>query len=426
MKPPRRAAVVFILVTVFIDILAFGLIIPVLPHLIADFYGGDQGKAAEVNSWLSSGYWLIQFLSMPVLGAMSDHFGRRPVLLGSNLGIGLDFIVMAVATSMPLLYVGRLLSGLLSANFSTASAYIADVTPPDKRAAAFGLMGAMFGLGFVIGPALGGILGEINPRLPFWIAAGLSIANFCYGYFILPESLQPEHRRAFEWRKANPFSALKWLAAKPQLFGLAIVAFLGSFAHVVYPSTFVMFADYRFQWGIQTVGLVLGCVGVCAAIVQGGLIRWFVKQLGERRMMLLGLACGVFGFLGYAWAPTGTWFLVFIPVMALWGLAGPGVQSLMSGQIDASEQGRLQGAVNCLSSLANIVAPQVFAHTFAAFIHSGERQASMGLEIPGAAFIIASALLLLALLVAWRSTSHRTTAKPASTAAESPAQPAGH
>lgn len=403
---PRKAAIMFILITVFIDVLAFGLIIPVLPHLIADFYGGDQGKAAEVNSWLSSGFWLVQFLAMPVLGALSDHFGRRPVLLLSNLGVGIDFIVMALATSMPLLYLGRLISGLVAANFSTASAYIADVTPPEKRSQSFGLMGAAFGVGFIVGPALGGLLGELDPRLPFWVAAGLSLANFCYGYFILPESHLPENRRKFEWSKANPLAALRWLSGKPQLFALAVVAFLGSFAHVVYPTTFVLFADYRYGWGIQTVGLVLGAVGICAAIVQGGLIGVLVRRIGDRRMLMLGLSCGVLGFLGYGWAPTGWLFVAFIPVMAFWGIAGAGVQSLMTSQLDATEQGRLQGAVNCLNSLANIAGPQVFGHVFAAFIASGGKPAAAGVVIPGAAFFVASLLLAISLLIAWRALSH--------------------
>jgi MFS transporter, DHA1 family, tetracycline resistance protein len=399
---PRKAATYFVLITVFIDVFSFGLIIPVLPHLIAGFYGGDQGKAATVSGWLSAGYWTLQFLFSPLIGALSDRFGRRPILLASNLAIGFDFIMMALATAMPLLYVGRMLNGLVSANFSTASAYISDVTAPEKRVQAFGLMGAAFGMGFVVGPALGGVIGHYDPRAPFWLAACLSFANFCYGYFVLPESLKPELRVPVNLAKANPFGALKWLAEKPALFGLVSISFLSSFAHVVYPSTFVMYADYRFGWGAIAVGLTLGAVGVFAAIVQGGLIKKLLPRLGERRMVLTGLACGATGFVGYGLAPSGPWFWACIPIMAFWGLAGPAVMSLSTRMIGPSEQGRLQGATNCLSSLANIAGPVIFTQLFNGFIHTGKDSGRFGYEIPGAGFFLAASLLLAAFFLAWR------------------------
>ncbi len=399
---PRKAATYFVLITVFIDVFSFGLIIPVLPHLIAGFYGGDQGKAATVSGWLSAGYWTLQFMFSPLIGALSDRYGRRPILLASNLAIGFDFIMMALATAMPLLYVGRMLNGLVSANFSTAAAYISDVTAPEKRVQAFGLMGAAFGMGFVVGPALGGVIGHYDPRAPFWLAACLSMANFCYGYFVLPESLKPELRVPVNLAKANPFGALKWLAEKPALFGLVSISFLSSFAHVVYPSTFVMYADYRFGWGAITVGLTLGAVGVFAAIVQGGLIKKLLPRLGERRMVLTGLACGVVGFIGYGLAPSGRWFWACLPIMAFWGLAGPAVMSLSTRMIGANEQGRLQGATNCLSSLANIAGPVIFTQLFNGFIHTGKGSGRFGYEIPGAGFFLAASLLLAALILAWR------------------------
>ncbi len=413
--PPRKAAIAFILVTLFIDVFSFGLIIPVLPHLIQDFYGGDQGQAALISGWLSSGYWALQFASLPLIGALSDRFGRRPILLVSNLSIGFDFIMMALAKSMPLLVLGRLINGLVSANFSTASAYIADVTPPEKRVQAFGLMGAAFGIGFVLGPALGGYLASVDQRLPFWIAAGMSLANFVYGYFVLPESLAPEHRTPVTAEKMNPFKSLQWLVSKRALLGLAIIVFLSNFAHVVYPSTFVMFADYRFHWNEKMVGYTLAAVGVLGVIVQAGLLRKALKLFGERNLVLIGLSFGVLGFAGYGLAPSPIWFWATMPVMALWGLAGPAVQSLCTQLVGPTEQGRVQGALNSLSSLANIFGPILFTHVFYAFIHptaqfaeaNSEPTVRFAAEIPGAAFLLASVVLLIALIVAYLVVARR-------------------
>ena len=402
--PPRKAATFFVLITVFIDVFSFGLIIPVLPHLIAGFYGGDQGKAATVSGWLSAGYWLLQFIFSPLVGAASDRFGRRPILLASNLAIGFDFIMMAMAKSMPLLVVGRLLNGLVSANFSTASAYIADVTPPEKRTQAFGLMGAAFGLGFVVGPALGGLLASMDQRYPFYLAAAMSLVNFTYGYFILPESLAPELRTPISLSKANPFNALKWIWQNPALIGLISITFFSNLAHVVYPSVFVMYADYRYHWNELTVGLTLGAVGILAAVVQGGLIKRLLPLLGERRMILGGLTCGIIGFAGYGLAPTGAWFWACVPIMAFWGMAGPAVMSLSTRYISAKEQGRLQGASNCLTSLANIAGPVIFTQLFNGFIHTGSGSGRFGIELPGISFFLSASLLVIAFVIAWRVT----------------------
>jgi MFS transporter, DHA1 family, tetracycline resistance protein len=411
-KPARAAGMHFVLITIFIDVLSFGLIIPVLPHLIAGFYGGDQGQGATASGWLSSGYWVLQFLFSPLIGALGDRYGRRPVLLASNLAIGFDFIMMALAQSMPLLVIGRLLNGLVSANFSTAAAYIADVTPPEKRVQAFGLMGAAFGMGFVVGPALGGMLAHVDQRLPFWAAAGMALANFCYGYFILPESHKPENRVPITWQRANPLSALRWLGTKPALFGLVSISFLASFAHVVYPSVFVLYADYRYQWNELTVGLTLGAVGVMAAIVQGGLIKKILPILGERRMTLIGLGCAIIGYLGYGLAPQGWMFWAVMPIMAFGGLVGPAVMSLSTGLLGPTEQGRLQGATNCLSSLANIVGPVLFTQAFNASIQTGAESGGLGIHLPGIAFLMAAFLMMIAWCVAYK-VARRSVGQPA-------------
>ena len=394
----RNAALIFIFITVLIDVLSFGLIIPVLPHLVEDFVGGSIVSAAYWVGIFGTVFAAIQFVSSPIQGALSDRFGRRPVILLSCLGLGLDFIFMALANSLPWLMVGRILSGIASASFTTANAYIADITPPDQRAKAFGMIGAAFGLGFIVGPLLGGWLGEINLRLPFWFAAGLALLNFLYGWFVLPESLPPEKRaKKFDWSHANPFGSMVLLKRYPQVFGLAAVVLLANLAHYVYPSIFVLFADYRFQWGPKEVSWVLAAVGVCSVIVQAGLMGPVVKRLGERRALLFGLACGVVGFLIYAFAGIGWVFLIGIPVSALWGFAGPATQALITRQVGADVQGRIQGALMSLVSLAGVFGPMLFASTFGWFI--GDKAPA---HLPGAPWLLAAILLSGAWLVGWR------------------------
>jgi DHA1 family tetracycline resistance protein-like MFS transporter len=396
---PRRAAVVFIFVTVALDILAMGVIIPVLPKLVASFYGGDLVRTSAVYGWFGTVFMLMQFLWSPLLGALSDRFGRRPIVLLSNLGLGLDYIVMALAQSVPLLFVGRVISGITAASVTTASAYIADVTPAEKRAAAFGMLGAAFGLGFIVGPALGGLLGSIDPRLPFWAAGGLSLLNFLYGVFVLPESLPPEKRGRFEWKRANPIGAFTMLRSHPELAALAIVVFLQNLAHVVYPSTFVLYADYRYHWDERTVGFTLAAVGVLTAVIQGGLIKGIVAALGERRTLLLGLALGSLGTLGYGLAPEGWIFWAVMPLASFWGVAGPAMQSIMSQHVSAQEQGRLQGAIMSLAAVAGILGPNLFTLSFAHFISPAARW-----QVPGASFLLAALVLAVALAVALRAT----------------------
>ena len=394
----RKAALIFIFVTVLIDILAFGLIIPVLPHLVKQFVGGDTAKAAYWVGVFGTMFALVQFVCAPIQGTLSDRFGRRPVILLSCLGLGVDFIFMAVANSLPWLFVGRMISALTSASFTTANAYIADVTPPDKRAQAFGMIGAAFGLGFIVGPVVGAQLGAIDLRWPFWGAALLALCNFAYGWFVLPESLAPEHRaHRFDWAHANPLGSLKLLKRYPQVFGLAAVVLLINLAHYVYPSVFVLYADYRYHWGLQMVGYVLGMVGICSVIVNVLLVKRAVAAWGERRTLMIGLSCGVVGFAIYGLAPTGAWFLAGIPIMAIWAFSMPATQALVTRQVGPEVQGRIQGALSSLVSLAGIAGPAIYTSVFALFITP---RAPM--HAPGAPFLLAGVLLLAALVVAWR------------------------
>lgn len=400
---PRRAAVLFILVTVFLDMLSFGIIIPVLPKLVEEFFLGDTAQAAVLYGLMGTAWAFMQFFCSPIQGALSDRFGRRPVVLLSNFGLGLDYIVMALAPNVAWLVAGRAISGMASSSFSTAGAYIADVTPMEKRAAAFGKIGMVFGLGFIIGPALGGWLGAIDSRLPFWGAAALSLMNACYGFFVLPESLPPEKRRAFAWVRANPIGALVLLRSHQELIGLATVAFLGYLAHVVLPSMSVLYMGYRYGWGPAAVGLVMAGVGVAALIVQGGLIGPITTRFGERRTVLMGLLCGSVGFSVYGMAPEGWIFCLGIPVMAFWGLTGPATQALMTRRVSSSEQGQLQGAIASINGVTSLIGPTLFTQTFAFFIRSDSALGTPG-EFPGAPFILASLLLLSAAVIAWRTT----------------------
>jgi DHA1 family tetracycline resistance protein-like MFS transporter len=398
--PARPAAVSFIFILVVVDVIAMGVVIPVLPKLVESFEGGNTSSAAAVYGVFGTAWALMQFIFMPMLGAMSDRFGRRPVILISCFGLGLDYFLMALAPNLAWLFVGRVISGITAASFSTAFAYIADVTPQEKRAAAFGMVGAGFGLGFTLGPALGGVLGGIDLRLPFWVSGGLAVANAAYGFFVLPESLAKEKRSAFSWKRANPLGSLKLLSSHHELYGLASANFLAQLAHVVLPAITVLYMGHRYGWGETKVGLMLGGVGICSMIVQGGLIKPVVAKLGERRALAVGLLFGAIGFAIYGIAPAGWVFLIGIPVMALWGLAAPSAQSIMSRHVSPSEQGQLQGANSSLQAIAGLLGPGLFTQAFSRSIAShGE-----GFYAPGLAYFIASALILLSLAIAWHAT----------------------
>jgi DHA1 family tetracycline resistance protein-like MFS transporter len=392
----RKATLAFIFVLVAMDIVALGIVIPVLPKLVERFAGGDTAHAAQMYGLMATSWGVMQFFFMPVLGMLSDRFGRRPVILISCAGLGLDYFVMALAPSMGWLFAGRVISGITAASMSTAFAYITDVTPAEKRAGAFGMMGAAFGVGFVIGPALGGILGGVDPRLPFWVAGVLALVNAAYGFFVLPESLAPGKRAPLELKRANPVGSLRLLRSHPELFGLAAVLFLTNLAHFVLPAVAVLYMGYRYGWGELAVGLVLALVGVCGMIVQGGIVRKVIPRIGERRGLALGLAFGAIGFFMYGLAPTGAMFLLAIPVMSLWGFAMPSTQALMTRHVSVSEQGQLQGANASLQSVAGIFGPTIFTQIFAATLE----------KVPGMPFLLAGLLLVAALAIGWRVTRY--------------------
>lgn len=395
----------FIFITVVIDVLGFGIIIPVLPLLVQQFMAGDAAKGAAMFGLFGTVWALMQFFFSPLLGAVSDRFGRRPVILISCFGLGIDYIVMALAPNIGWLLFGRIASGICASSFTTAGAYIADVAPPEQRATAYGMLGAAFGVGFVLGPALGGVLGNIDPRLPFWGAAALALVNATYGLFVLPESLPLDRRDAFHWSKANPIGSLKLLRSHPDLLGLGAVNLLFQLAHCVLPSMFVLYTTYRYGWNTQTVGLTLMAVGVFSIIVQGGLVKPAVDRLGERGSLYTGLLFGILGFAGFALAPSPIWIWAALPVFSLMGLFGPGLQSLMSQRVAPQEQGKLQGANGSITSIAGLIGPIIFTLSFAHFIAKDRTW-----TLPGAPFLIAAGLLLLALVLAMRAGAVRSRA----------------
>jgi DHA1 family tetracycline resistance protein-like MFS transporter len=334
---------------------------------------------------------------------LSDRFGRRRVILLSNFGLGLDYIVMALAPTLGWLFVGRVISGITGASWTTAGAYIADVTPKEKRAASYGIIGAAWGLGFILGPALGGLLGTTNPRLPFWVAAGMTLVNALYGLLVLPESLPPEKRtKKFEWTKANPVGSLALLRSHHELFGLARVNFLYFVSHQVLQNVFVLYVAYRYQWDSRAVGLTLALVGIGSVIVQAGLIKPVVAKIGDRRALLLGLVAGIIGFTAWGLAPTGMLFIAAIPFGSLMGFYGPAAQGLMTHRVSASEQGQLQGANASVMGISGLIGPGLFTWTFAHFIGAGTAW-----HLPGAPFFLGALLLFAALILAIRVTRER-------------------
>ncbi len=386
-----RAAIGFIMVTITLDILGMSLVIPVLPPLIQHFEGGNAIMAAHAIGIFATAWALMQFVFSPVQGALSDRFGRRPVILLSNLGLGLDYILMAAAPTLAWLFVGRVIAGITAASFSSATAYIADITPPEKRAARFGLISISFGVAFVAGPVMGALLGSINTRLPFWVSAGLSLANFIFGWLVLPESLPPDRRSAFSWRAANPVGSLKLIRSRPGLSRLAVVNFLGLVANNVLPTMVVLYAINRYGFTIHRLAWLLGAMGVCSAIVGGALTGPVVRAIGERAALLVGLGCGVLAFAMMGLAPGGDVFLLAIPVLALKGLADPALAALMSRHVLGSEQGQLQGATSSLLGIAGLIGPTLYTEAYAFFASPRE-----GWNVPGAPFLISATLMLAA------------------------------
>jgi DHA1 family tetracycline resistance protein-like MFS transporter len=395
----RRPAATFIFFTVMLDMLAMGMIIPVLPGLIESFLHGDMSASARMLGLFGTTFAGMQFFCSPILGSLSDRFGRRPVVLLSNFGLGADYLMMAWAPALPWLFAGRIISGLTASSVPTAMAYMADVTPQEKRAAAFGMLNAAFGVGFVLGPAMGGVLGSINPRLPFVVAACLSLINGMYGVFVLPESLALEHRSPFSWKRANPIGSLTLLGRSRPLILLSTILLLGYMAQQSLVNVYVIYADYRFHWTARTIGLSFGVVGVFTILYGAFLVKWATERFGERNCIYCGLIGGAMGYTCFGLSKTGTLFWFAIPLLNLMSLTWPSVQALMSRDTGKSEQGQLQGAINGIRGAAGIVGPSIFTLIFAWAIGPHTL-----IHDPGLPFYTAATLLLIALPVSFYAT----------------------
>ncbi len=395
-RPPRQAALSFIFITVVLDMIAMGVTAPVLPQLIQTLAGGGASQAGWINGVFVTVWALMQFLCSPIQGGLSDRFGRRPVLLISIAALGVNYALMAVAPTLGWLLAARLLTGATSANMSTASAYIADVTEEHKRAGAYGMLGAAFGLGFILGPTLGGILGAIDPRAPFWLSAALCLLNALYGYFVLPESLPKERRAPFNWRRSNSIGSIRLLAADPQLLRLSLINLVMQFAGTVYPTVFALYALNRYGWKPLNLGLSLAGFGLGSAIVQGALTGRATARFGERRVIIFGLACAACGFTMLGLSAHPWLFIAAIPILTLSGVSNPATMALMTRFVAPSEQGQLQGANMSLQSLAGIAAPMVFGGAYSLFVGPWK-----ALDLPGAPFLLSALMMIPAAIMAW-------------------------
>ncbi|MBL0034000.1 MAG: TCR/Tet family MFS transporter [Bacteroidetes bacterium] len=397
MKQPK-SALPFIFITMLIDVIGLGIIIPVLPKLIEEMIGGDLSMASTYAGWLMFAYATMQFLFSPIIGALSDKYGRRPVLLISLFGFGIDYLLMGFAPTIIWLFIGRLISGVTGASFTTATAYIADISTPEKRSQNFGLIGAAFGLGFIIGPVLGGLLGHYGARIPFFAAASLALLNTLHGYFILPESLDKEHRRKFEWKRANPVGSLKRLSHYPVILSLVVsLVFIYIASHAT-QSTWTFYTMEKFKWNEKMVGYSLGFVGLMIAIVQGGLIRIVIPKLGQKKSIYIGLTLYVIGFVCFAFATKSWMMFAFVIPFSLGGICGPALQGVMSGQVPANQQGELQGALTSLISVTSIVGPLLMTNLFSYFT-----AADAPVYFPGAPFLMGAVLTLFSVFFAVRS-----------------------
>lgn len=407
----RAAGMVFIFMTMFLDIVGIGLIIPIMPQLVAQFVGDSLSDASRYFGALASVYTLMQFLFAPMLGALSDQVGRKPILLFSLLGTAVSYLIMALAPSLAWLFIGRTLAGVAGASLTVATTYIADVSAPEDRAKNFGLVGVAFGLGFIVGPAIGGLLGSLDIRLPFYVAAAITVANFLYGLWVVPESHARENRRAFTWAKSNPFSWIKLLRGYPVVMGLTGTFVLMGLAQNGLQSTWVLFTTYRFHWDTAQNGAALAMVGVTSALVQGGLIRVLLPKLGEQRAILIGLLIGAFSHLLYGLSTQGWMMYAIMTVGSVAGIAGPAIQGLVSREVGPYEQGAVQGALTSLMSLTGVVGPLVANQLFAEFTAP-----HAPVKLPGIAFFLGAALMLVALLNTYRLFGRQAGPVPGSTA----------
>ncbi len=398
MNNQKTAGVFFILVTILFDCIGFGIIIPIMPDLIQELTGSSLSKASEYGGILLTVYSLMMFLCSPILGSLSDKIGRRPVLLISLFGLAVDYLFLSFANTITLLFVGRIIAGVCGASITTASAYIADVSTPEKRAQNFGLIGAAFGLGFIIGPVIGGVFGEMGTRIPFMIAGGLSLLNWLYGYFILPESLKPENRRAFDWKRANPVGAIIQLKRYPKLIGLLAALLI---LYIAAQSTQTVWAYYtkeKFDWNKTWVGYSLGFVGITVAIVQGGLIRVIIPKIGQKKSIMYGLTLYLIGFILFALASEGWMMFAFMVPYALAGITGPAIQGIISTQVKADEQGELQGIMTSFMSLASIIGPLLMSYLFAYFTDKANH-----IYFPGAPFMMGALLTCISVLICYKT-----------------------
>jgi DHA1 family tetracycline resistance protein-like MFS transporter len=393
----RKPALAFILITVFVDVMGWGLIIPVMPDLIAGMKHIPINRASSYGSWLLMSYALMQFICAPILGNLSDKYGRRPVLLFSMLGFGIDYLFLALAPTYGWLFVGRIIAGITGASFTTASAYIADISSHENRAKNFGMIGAAFGLGFIIGPALGGLLGGLGLRAPFYAAAILSLLNFLYGYFVVPESLDEAHRRPFDWRRANPVGSLLQLKKYPALGGLMFCLFFIYLAAYAIQGNWNFFTEYRFHWSPKMIGWSLAAVGALVATVQAGLTRIVIPKLGNEKSVYLGLMFYSIGFFLFAFATQGWMMFAFLVPYCLGGFAGPALQSIMSANVPRNEQGELQGMLTSLMSFTAIIGPALMMNLFTYFTTKAP------IYFPGVSFFLGGILILVSILLAWIS-----------------------
>lgn len=393
-KTDKKAAVGFIFITLLIDITGWGIILPVVPKLIGELIHGDITEAATYGGWLGFVYAFTQFIFSPMVGNLSDQYGRRPILLISLLGFALDYLLLAAAPSIGCLFAGRIIAGLTGASISTASAYIADISTDETRTKNFGLIGAAFGLGFIIGPVIGGVLGHYGARIPFYVASVLCLLNFLYGYFILPESLDKNKRRPFDWRRANPIGSLKFLAKHPKISSLVIALILVYIGLQAVQSNWHFFTMYQFNWSERTVGLSLAVLGLLLGLVQGVLIRWTAPKLGEQKSIYSGLIFYALGLLLFSFASEGWMMLVFLIPYSLGGICGPSLQSMISKSISSNQQGELQGALTSLVSATSIIGPPIMTNLFYYFTHD-----EAPFKFSGAPFLLASVLMIVSAVI---------------------------